>query len=77
MAYRLTERLSMLFAESITGPYSPAIDRIADHHIRKFRLSVKKDRNLSEKKRLLKTHVAAFEKDSKYEGYITIDVDPL
>lgn len=76
MAYRLADKLSMAFAESVTGPYSPAIDKIADQYIRKIRLSLKKDRSLSEKKRLLKTCVAAFEKDCKYDGHTTIDVDP-
>ena len=76
MAYRLAEKLQMFFVESVTGPYSPAIDRIADQHIRKIRLSLKKDRSLSEKKRLLKTYVAAFEKECKYDGHTTVDVDP-
>ena len=66
----------LLSSEQVTGPYRPVVDRIADQHIRKLRVSLKKDRNLTSNKKLLKETIAAFEKDRKYDGHISIDVDP-
>ena len=60
----------------VTAPYSPVIDRIADQHIRKIRVSFKKDRQLLSNKRQLKELIAKFEKENRYEGHTTIDVDP-
>lgn len=74
MSYKLAEKLT--FIEPVIGPYSPAIDRISDQHIRKIRLSLKKDRSLSQNKSLLNTLIASFEKECRYEGHIMIDVDP-
>ena len=74
MSHKLAEKLA--FTEPVIGPYSPAIDRIADQYIRKIRLSLKKDRNLSQNKSLLNTLIASFEKECRYEGHIMIDVDP-
>ena len=73
---KLAARLRMAFPELVTGPYSPAVDRIADQHIRKIRLSLKKDRSLSQNKSLIKTLIASFEKECRYDGHITLDVDP-
>ena len=75
MSYRLADKLRIPF-DTVTGPYSPAIDRIADQHIRKIRLSLKKDRSLSQNKSMLRTLIASFEKECRYEGHITTDVDP-
>ena len=61
---------------SITGPYTPIISKIADMHIRKIRLSLKKDRYLNTKKAELKKIIGTFEKAKKYTGHIIIDVDP-
>lgn len=60
----------------VTGPYAPTIDRIADHHIRCIRISLKKDRRINELKTVIRRTVMEFEKERKYEGYITINVDP-
>lgn len=60
----------------VTGPYSPVVDKLADHHIRKIRICLKKDRMLSANKSALKTIVSKFEKEQKYEGHIVLDVDP-
>ncbi len=60
----------------VSGPYAPTVDKIADHYIRTIRLSLKKDRNLAPSKAALKTIIAAFEKQNKYDGHITINVDP-
>ena len=61
---------------TVTGPYSPVVDKLADHYIRKIRICLKKDRMLSANKSALKTIVSKFEKEQKYEGHIVLDVDP-
>ena len=75
MSSMLAETLKAHF-ESVTGPYQPAVDRIADQHIRMIRLSLKKDRNLASHKTLLKDLITRFEKARKYDGHITVNVDP-
>ncbi len=60
----------------VTGPYAPAVDKIADHYIRTIRISLRKDRNLASGKAAIKDIVRSFEKQQKYEGRITINVDP-
>lgn len=60
----------------VTGPYAPAIDRMADSHIRKIRISLRKDKRLKENKSGIYESVRRFEKKMKYDGHITIDVDP-
>ena len=61
---------------NVTGPYIPVIDKVADRHIRKIRLAMNKDRMLSSHKEKLRNLILEFEKDRKYDGHITIDVDP-
>jgi primosomal protein N' (replication factor Y) len=76
-ADRMSRKLShALDGFTITGPYSPAVDKIADRHIRKIRISLKKDRSLALNKARLDEAVIRFEKSEKYEGHISIDVDP-
>ena len=70
----LSDRLRNSF--DITGPYSPAVDKVADMHIRLIRVSLKKDRNLSLHKIRLMQEIRSFEKERKYEGHMTINVDP-
>ena len=60
----------------LTGPYSPAIDKVSDRFIRIIRLTLKKDRHLAATKRLLGEKISDFEQAEKYEGHIVIDVDP-
>lgn len=60
----------------VTGPYAPVVDKIADRYIRKIRVSMKKDRNLSSGKKTLLEAIGRFETENKYDGHITIDVDP-
>ena len=62
--------------DPVTGPYAPAIDRIADQHIRNIRISLKKNRQLSSEKAALKSIINQFEKTMKYDCHITINVDP-
>lgn len=76
-AERMSQRLATaLQSHSITGPYTPVTDRIADRYIRKIRLSFKKDKSLMTQKKNLKMKIEEFEKVNRYEGHITIDVDP-
>lgn len=70
----LSDRLRKSF--DITGPYSPAVDKVADMHIRLIRVSLKKDKNLSLHKVRLMQEIRSFEKERKYEGHMTINVDP-
>lgn len=76
MATRLAQTLMESISQTVTGPYTPAVDRIADSHIRKIRISLKKDRFLKAEKLRLKESVRLFEKESGYDGHITLDVDP-
>ena len=74
---RMSQKLAECLKDyNVTGPYAPVISRIADRHIRKIRLSLKKDRQLVSRKMYLKAIINRFEKDEKYEGHISIDVDP-
>ena len=76
-AERMSGKLaSRLCGYTLTGPYVPVISKIADKHIRKIRLSLRKDRELAFRKEELKRIIAAFEKSEKYDGHISIDVDP-
>ena len=74
LASMLESRFS---SESITGPYQPIIDRIEDEHIKKIRVSLKKDKYLSTNKSTLIKIITYLEKASRYTGHITINVDPV
>lgn len=76
MASGLAEMLKESIGHQVTGPYTPVVDRIADCHLRKIRISLKKDRFLKTAKMRLKESVKSFEKKSGYDGHITLDVDP-
>lgn len=74
---RMTGRLAARLHEyNIAGPYTPVVDKVADQHIRKIRISFNKDRFLVMNKENLKETISAFEKEMKYDSHITIDVDP-
>jgi hypothetical protein len=84
MSEKLAVRLRGEFNQSansflddpVSGPYSPTVDKVADQYIRTIRLSLKKDRNLISRKEKLRKSVSAFEKENRYDGHITINVDP-
>ena len=86
MASRLASTLRQIFkgpanqgllaSSPVTGPYSPVIDKIQEEHIRCIRVSMRKDRTLAANKAALNETVLKFEKDQKYSGYITLNVDP-
>ena len=76
-AERMAKELCRQFKSlNITGPYTPAVSKVADQHIRMLRISLPKDRNLKSNKDSIKRTVATFEKEKKYDGHITINVDP-
>ena len=75
MANSLAVDLRKHFA-GMTGPYAPVVDKVADQHIRRIRISLKKDRNLSAHKQKLNETVSLFVKKNRYDGHIIIDVDP-
>ena len=66
----------MLAASPITGPYSPVVDKVNEEYIRCIRVSMRKDRTLASNKAVLNETVSKFEKDQKYSGHITLNVDP-
>ena len=83
MAFALTDAIRSqrpapdgIINDPVTGPYAPAIDRIADQHIRNIRISLKKNRQLSSEKAALKAIINRFEKSMKYDGHIIVNVDP-
>lgn len=61
---------------TVTGPYIPAVDKVADNHIRIIRLGLRKDRQLTAAKRHLMKMLSEFMQKEKYEAHIVIDVDP-
>ena len=60
----------------ITGPYAPVVDKIADQHIRTIRISLSKDNRLKNAKTAIMQAIRDFEKANRYDGHITINVDP-
>ena len=76
MAGRLADALTKRFGMTLSGPYTPAVDKIADEYIRAMRINLKKDRNLVSGKKDIMDIVQKFEKANKYSGHITLNVDP-
>ena len=76
MAADLAKLLQARFKDAVSGPYPPVVDKIADHHIRAIRISLKKGKQLSEEKAAIKALIHDFEKSAKYDGHITVNVDP-
>ena len=66
----------LLDASPVTGPYSPVVDKVNEEYIRCIRVSMRKDRTLAAKKAVLNETITKFEKEQKYSGYITLNVDP-
>lgn len=78
-AERMAGRLaSILHAQypGVTGPYAPAVDKVADRYIRTIRISLPKDSRLKSGKAALMQTIRTFEKDNRYDGHITVNVDP-
>ena len=62
--------------ETVSGPYRPPVDRVAGNHVRTIRITLKKDRSLTMRKRAVANAVSEFEKQYGYQGHIIVDVDP-
>lgn len=76
-AERIATKLGRAFkGMNIMGPYAPAVSKVADRHIRMLRISLAKDKSLKSRKDALRRLVNEFEKANRYEGHITINVDP-
>ena len=75
MSFRLSDELRKALPGT-TGPYAPLPDKIADQHIRCIRINLAKDRKLAAHKEILLKIINRFEREHKYSGHITIDVDP-
>ncbi len=58
------------------GPWSPAVDKTDNQYIRKIRISLAKNRELSANKEAILRIIDSFEKKWNYNGHIGIDVDP-
>lgn len=61
---------------AILGPYQPPVDKVSDRSILHIRLSLPKDKMLAERKETLRRAISEFEKEKKWLGHITINVDP-
>lgn len=78
MAFKLAEQLRKIFSiEVLTGPYQPAIDKIENEHIWKFRVNLPKNKDLNTNKQMLTKAICEFEKNNRYTGHITLNVDPI
>lgn len=79
MSSELTRTLSSIpgLSGHIVGPYTPAIDKIADQYIRQIRIMLPRNKMLQGNKKAIYNAMNAFEQSLKYFGHIVIDVDPL
>lgn len=80
MSIKLTEMImkavSSDISSSIIGPYTPAVSKVADKHIRIIRICLPKGRNLPKQKMNIWDTIRIFEKDNRYPDHISINVDP-
>ena len=60
----------------VIGPYSPAVDKVADQFVRIVRISLRKDRNLYERKDKIRKIVNDMERVVGRDCVITVNVDP-
>ena len=60
----------------VIGPYSPAVDKVADQFVRILRISLRKDRNLYERKDKIRKIVNDMERVVGRDCVITVNVDP-
>ena len=61
---------------SVTGPYSPAVSRVAGEAIRHFRIAFPRNKALTLRKRDLAETLLRFGKERKYTSHMAVDVDP-
>ena len=74
---QLAEKLGVEFQPDVlTGPYQPVVDKIEDEHIRKVRICLKKNKELTSNKARLIKIINEFEAQFRYTGHISLNVDP-
>lgn len=76
LAEAIVNKLSCDTRNTVVGPYSPAVNKVADNHIRTIRICLRKDRNLPFHKKSLMESIKVFEKENRYMGHISVNVDP-
>ena len=77
MSCKLAEKLGVEFQpDALTGPYQPVVDKIEDEHIRKVRICLKKNKELTSNKARLIKIINEFEAQFRYTGHISLNVDP-
>ena len=76
LAEIMTKKLSSDARNTVVGPYSPAVNKVADNHIRAIRICLRKDRNLPIHKKTLIEALKVFEKENRYMSHISVNVDP-
>jgi primosomal protein N' (replication factor Y) len=76
LASAIGRTLDMDQHNTVTGPYPPAVSKVADNHIRSIRICLRKDRNLPARKKDIMNILHAFEKENRYTGHISVNVDP-
>ena len=83
-AERMSTKFAKVMAETlysdtrntVVGPFSPSVNKVADNHIRTIRICLRKDKNLPVHKKALIDTLKAFEKENRYMGHISVNVDP-
>lgn len=76
LAETMRQKMSSDIRNTVVGPYSPAVNKVADNHVRMLRICLRKDRNLPTHKKNLVEVLKAFEKENRYIGHISVNVDP-
>ena len=76
LAKSLSEKLSSDPRNTVVGPYSPGVNKVADQHIRAIRVCLRKDKNLPVHKKHLMETLKVFEKENRYTNHISVNVDP-
>lgn len=76
LSNHLKVTLEMESVAEITDAYAPAVDRKGNLYERIIRISLRKDRHLSEVKRQLVKILEEFEASHNCRGRITVNVDP-
>lgn len=70
------ELAAVLSGYNVTGPYTPVTAKSDGEYVRKLRITLAKDRQLTENKERLLEIIRKYESSSRYTGHFTIDVDP-
>ena len=74
MAAELSREIATLPGITVDGPFTP--QRPDSETLRQLRLTLPRDRALPSRKQALIACIHTYEKDRRYAGHITVDVDP-